>query len=53
LSTGAEEQRQEDDALDYIEVFFNRRRLHSSLNYMTPAEYEASKIHQPRTARAA
>jgi transposase InsO family protein len=29
---------------DYIERFFNRRRLHSSLGYLTPVEYEA-KIH--------
>jgi hypothetical protein len=38
---------------DYIEVFFNRRRLHSSLNYMTPVEYEAIKIHQQKAAHAA
>ena len=25
---------------DYIEVFFNRIRRHSSLGYMSPAEYE-------------
>lgn len=25
---------------DYIEVFYNRTRLHSSLDYMSPAEYE-------------
>ncbi len=25
---------------DYIEVFYNRQRRHSSLNYMTPLEYE-------------
>ena len=27
---------------DYIEVFYNRRRMHSSLGYRSPAEYEAS-----------
>ena len=25
----------------YIEVFYNRQRLHSSLGYRSPAEYEA------------
>jgi transposase InsO family protein len=29
---------------DYIEVFYNRQRLHSTLNYMSPATYEA--MHQ-------
>jgi putative transposase len=38
---------------DYIEVFFNRRRLHSSLNYTTPVEYEKTKIHQQKAAHAA
>jgi putative transposase len=38
--------------VDYIEVFFNRRRLHSSLNYLTPAEYEA-RIHHHKAAQAA
>jgi transposase InsO family protein len=27
---------------EYIEVFYNRQRLHSSLGYMSPAEYEAT-----------
>jgi transposase InsO family protein len=27
---------------DYIEVFYNRQRLHSSLRYKSPAQYEAS-----------
>jgi transposase InsO family protein len=28
---------------DYIEVFFNRKRLHSSLRFLAPVEYEASR----------
>jgi transposase InsO family protein len=39
--------------VDYIEVFFNRRRLHSSLQYLTPAEYEARRIHHHKAAQAA
>jgi putative transposase len=38
---------------DYIERFFNRRRLHSTLGYLTPAEYEATKIHHHKAAHAA
>lgn len=26
---------------DYIEVFYNRQRLHSSLGFLTPEEFEA------------
>jgi transposase InsO family protein len=33
---------------DYIEVFYNRTRLHSSLGYRTPAEALAD--YQSRTA---
>jgi len=37
---------------DYIEVFFKRRRLHSSLGYMTPTAYE-NKIRNSYVAHAA
>jgi transposase InsO family protein len=33
---------------EYIEIFYNRQRLHSHLNYRTPAEALAD--HQARTA---
>jgi transposase InsO family protein len=29
---------------EYIEVFYNRQRLHSRLGYRTPAEHEASEL---------
>lgn len=31
------------DVFDYIEVFYNRRRRHSSLGYLSPAEFEAKE----------
>ena len=37
---------------DYIEVFYNRQRLHSSLGYRTPAEYETN-LHHHKAAHAA
>ena len=27
------------DIFEYIEVFYNRERLHSALDYMTPIQY--------------
>ena len=33
---------------DYIEVFYNRQRLHSALGYRSPAEYE--ELHALRQA---
>ena len=37
---------------EFIEIFYNRQRLHSSLGYLSPAEYE-SKIHHHKAAQAA
>lgn len=34
--------------LDWIEAFYNRRRRHSSLGYLSPNDYE--RQHQPRAA---
>ncbi len=30
-----------DKLFDYIEVFYNRMRIHSATDYFAPAEYEA------------
>ncbi len=38
---------------EFIEVFYNRQRLHSSLGYLSPAEYEANLIHHQEAAHAA
>jgi transposase InsO family protein len=38
-------------AFEYIEDWYNTRRLHSTLSYMSPAEYEA--IHRNADRRAA
>lgn len=37
---------------EFIEVFYNRQRLHSSLGYLSPAEYE-QQIHQHPRREAA
>ncbi len=38
------------DVFAYIEIFYNRRRRHQALGYLSPAEFEQS---QPRGANAA
>ena len=32
------------DIFEYIEVFYNRERLHSTLGYYTPEEYEQVQL---------
>jgi transposase InsO family protein len=35
---------------EFIEVFYNRSRLHSTLGNLTPAEYEEKRLKQPEAA---
>lgn len=37
----ATRQEAKDKLFDYIEVFYNRMRIHSASEYFAPAEYEA------------
>jgi putative transposase len=37
----ATRQEAKDKLFDYIEVFYNRSRIHSATGYLAPAEYEA------------
>lgn len=38
---------------EYIEVFYNRQRLHSALGYRPPAEYEAARAARPMATQTA
>jgi transposase InsO family protein len=38
---------------EYIEVWYNQKRRHSSIHYFSPAAYEAQLIHQRQAAHAA
>jgi transposase InsO family protein len=40
-------------AFDLVEIFYNRQRLHSSLGFLTPAEYEAAMVHHHEAVHAA
>jgi transposase InsO family protein len=31
---------------DYIEVFYNQQRMHTSIGYMSPAEFERAPVIQ-------
>jgi transposase InsO family protein len=37
----ATRQEAKDKLFDYIEVFYNRSRIHSATGYLAPVEYEA------------
>jgi len=41
----------EKDIFKYIEVFYNRKRRHASLGYVSPAVYE--EMHEMKQGRAA
>ncbi len=37
---------------EFIEVFYNRKRLHSSLGFRSPVDYEAARVHHQSGALA-
>jgi transposase InsO family protein len=42
-----------EQSFDYIEAFYNRRRIHSSINYVSPVEFERQYHNQLATKAAA
>lgn len=42
--------RAKDQLFDYIEVFYNQRRRHSTLDYVSPARYERERITETQMA---
>ncbi len=43
-------QRAKEQLFDYIEVFYNQRRRHSTLDYMSPARYERERAAESQMA---
>jgi transposase InsO family protein len=43
----------EQKIFDYIEIFYNRQRIHSTLNYLTPEEFEMLDQKDQKEQRAA
>lgn len=39
-----------DAVFEYIEIWYNRKRLHSSLRYKTPVEVESEFMNKQNTA---
>ena len=42
--------RGKEQLFDYIEVFYNQRRRHSTLDYVSPARYERDRITERQMA---